>query len=137
MSDTVSLLSRILMSVVFIVYGYFKLVDVASIVNNAGTKRFMEIVAAGAAAPTWLGYLIAIIEVGGGLLILIGFKTRWVAWAMVLWIVLITLLGHPFWLMEGAPRGPNMLNFYKNLGILAAYLMLAIHGPGRYSVDRG
>jgi uncharacterized membrane protein YphA (DoxX/SURF4 family) len=29
-----------------------------------------------------------------------------------------------------------MANFYKNLAIMAAYLLLAIHGPGRYSVDR-
>jgi putative oxidoreductase len=136
MSDTVSLISRILMSLVFIIYGYMKLVDVASIVNNPGTKRFMELVASGAAAPTWLGYLIALIEVIGGLLILIGFKTRLVAWAMVIWIIIATLLGHPFWIMEGAPRGPNMVNFYKNLAIMAAYLLLAIHGPGRYSVDR-
>jgi len=136
MSDTVSLISRILMSLVFIIYGYMKLVDVASIVNNPGTKRFMELVASGAAAPTWLGYLIALIEVIGGLLILIGFKTRLVAWAMVIWIIIVTLLGHPFWTMEGAPRGANMANFYKNLAIMAAYLLLAIHGPGRYSVDR-
>jgi putative oxidoreductase len=77
-----------------------------------------------------------LIEVVGGLLILIGYKTRWVAWAMVIWIIIVTLLGHPFWTMEGAPRGPNMANFYKNLAIMAAYLLLAIHGPGRYSVDR-
>ena len=44
MSNTVSLISRILMSAVFIIYGYMKLVDVASIVNNPGTKRFMELV---------------------------------------------------------------------------------------------
>lgn len=136
MSDVVSLISRILMSAVFLVYGYMKLVDVASIVNNPGTKRFMDIVASGAAAPTWLGYLIALIEVVGGVLILVGFKTRYVAWALVAWLILVTLLGHPFWVMEGPPRGPNMANFYKNLGIMAAYLLLAIHGPGRYSVDK-
>jgi putative oxidoreductase len=135
MNDTVKLISRILMSLVFIIYGSMKLMDVATIVNNPGTKRFMDLVASGAPAPTWLGYLIAAIEVLGGLAILIGFKTRYIAWAMVAWIIVVTLLGHPYWLMDGPARGANMSNFYKNLAILAAYMLLAVGGPGRYSVD--
>jgi hypothetical protein len=59
MSDIVILASRILMSAVFIVYGSLKFMDVSSIINNPGTKRFMDLVASGGAAPTWLGYLIA------------------------------------------------------------------------------
>jgi putative oxidoreductase len=83
MPDVVNLISRVLLSAVFIVYGIFKFMDVSSITNNAGTKRFMDLIAGGAAAPTWLGYLIAAIEVFGGLAILVGIKTRWVAWAFV------------------------------------------------------
>ena len=59
MSDLVSLISRILLSAVFIVYGYIKFINVDSILGNPGTKKFMELVAGGAAPPTWLGYLIA------------------------------------------------------------------------------
>ena len=136
MSDIVILVSRILMSAVFIVYGAMKFVNVASIVNNPGTKRFMDLVASGAAVPTWLGYVIAAIELFGGLAILIGVKTRWVAWAFVVYVIIITGLGHPFWTMEGAARAANQANFYKNLAIMAAYLLLAITGAGLYSVDR-
>ena len=64
----------------------------------------MDLVASGAAAPTWLGYLIAAIELFGGLAILFGIKTRWVACALVAWVVIATALGHPFWTMEGAAR---------------------------------
>jgi putative oxidoreductase len=135
MSDLISLISRILMAAVFIVYGWMKLMDVGQIVNNPGTKRFMDMVASGATAPTWLGYLIAAFEFLGGIAIVLGIKTRWVAWAFVVWILIASLLGHPFWLMDGAAVGPNKANFYKNLAIMAAYLLLAIHGPGRYSVD--
>ena len=135
MSDIVILLSRILMSAVFIVYGSMKFMDVTSILNNPGTKRFMDLVASGAAAPTWLGYLIAAIELFGGLAILIGIKTRWVAWAFVVYVIIITALAHPFWTMEGTARAANQANFYKNLAIMAAYLLLAITGAGRYSVD--
>jgi putative oxidoreductase len=135
MSDIVILVSRILMSAVFIVYGGLKFMDVTSIINNPGTKRFMDLVASGAAAPTWLGYLIAAIELLGGLAILIGVKTRWIAGAFVIWLIIVTSLGHPFWTMEGAARAANQANFYKNLAIMAAYLLLAITGAGRYSLD--
>jgi len=141
MSDFIALISRFLMSAVFIVYGYAKFMNVGGILNNDGTKRFMNYlaqagaVAPGTAAPTWLGYLVATIEVLGGIAIILGVKTRWVAWAFVIWIIIATSLGHPFWLLEGAAIGPNKANFYKNLAIMAAFLMLAIHGPGRYSVD--
>src|ERR1700731_2855834 len=111
MPDIVILLSRILMSAVFIVYGSMKFMDVTGIINNPGTKRFMDLVAAGAAAPTWLGYLIAAIELFGGLAILIGVKTRWVACALVVWIFIVTAMGHPFWTMEGAARAANQANF--------------------------
>jgi putative oxidoreductase len=136
MSDIVILVSRILMSAVFIVYGSLKFMDVINIISNPGTKRFMDLVASGAAAPTWLGYLIAAIELLGGLAILIGVKTRWIAWAFVLWVIIVTALGHPFWTMEGAARAANQANFYKNLAIIAAYLLLAVTGAGRYSLDR-
>jgi hypothetical protein len=47
----------------------------------------------------------------------------------------ILALKSPFWTMEGAARAANQANFYKNLAIMAAYLLLAITGAGRYSLD--
>jgi len=135
MSDVLTLVSRVLMSAVFIVYGYLKFADVTTITNLGGTKRIMDLVAGGAAAPNWLGYLIAALELIGGLAILIGFKTRCVAWGLIIYLLIATYFGHPFWLLEGAARGANQAHFYKNLGLIAAYLMLIVAGPGRYSVD--
>jgi putative oxidoreductase len=135
MSDIVIFISRVLMSAVFIVYGTLKFMDVSSILNSPGTKRFMDLIASGAPAPTWLGYLIAAIELFGGLAILIGSKTRWVACAFVVWVIIATALGHPFWTLEGAARAANQANFYKNLAIMAAYLLLAVTGAGRLSLD--
>ena len=123
------------MSSVFIVYGIQKFVDVTTITSLGGTKRFMDMVASGAPAPAWLGYLIAALELVGGLAILLGIKTKWVAWGLVCYLVVATLLGHPFWLMEGAARAGNQAHFLKNLGIMAAYLLIAMTAAGKYSVD--
>ena len=135
MSDIVNLVSRVLLSAIFIVYGLRKFVDVTSILNSPGTKRFMDWVATGTPPPTWLGYLIAAIELFGGLAILFGVKTRWVASLFVLYVIIVTALGHPFWTMQGAAREANQINFYKNLAIIGAFLLLAMAGAGRYSVD--
>ena len=137
MSDFLNLISRILLSAVFIVYGYLAFADVNAWVkfNQAALKRFFDMVAGGMAPPTWFGYVIATIQLVGGLAILVGIKTRWVAYAFVLYLIFIVFIAHNFWDMQGAARGANMAHFYKNLAIMGGFLLLAMQGGGRYSVD--
>ena len=137
MSDVLNLISRMLLSAVFIVYGYLAFADVNAWMkfNQAALKRFFDMVAGGMAPPTWFGYLIAAIQLFGGLAILVGIKTRWVAYAFVVYLILIVFFAHNFWDMQGAARGANMAHFYKNLAIMGGFLMLALQGAGRYSVD--
>jgi hypothetical protein len=49
--------------------------------------------------------------------------------------LLVDLFAHNFWDMQGAARGANMAHFYKNLGIMGGFLLLALQGAGRYSAD--
>jgi putative oxidoreductase len=135
MSDSLALLARVLLSAVFIISGYNKFADVTGILNNAGTKHFMEMVAGGAPAPTWLGYLIAAIELLGGIAILVGFKTRLAAWGLFIWVIVATYLGHPFWTMEAAARAANQAQFLKNLAIMGGMLLLTRGGAGGLSID--
>jgi putative oxidoreductase len=137
MSDTTNLISRILLSSVFIVYGYlaFSNVNAWLTFNQAALKRFFDMVAGGAAPPTWFGYFIATIQLLGGLAILVGVKTRWVAYAFVVYLILVVFFAHNFWDMTGPARGANMAHFYKNLAIMGGFLLLAMQGAGRYSAD--
>jgi putative oxidoreductase len=136
MADVLNLISRIVLSAVFIVYGYLAFADVKAWVNfnQAALKRFFDVVG-GMAPPTWFGYLIATIQLAGGLAILAGFKTRWVAYAFVAYLLLVDFSAHNFWDMQGAARGANMAHFYKNLAIIGGFLLLALQGAGRYSLD--
>ena len=137
MSDAFNLIARILLSAVFIVFGYLAFSDVSAWLtfNQAALQRFFDLVASGMAPPTWFGYLIATIQVLGGLAILIGFKTRWIASAFVVYLILVVYFAHNFWDMQGAARGANMAHFYKNLAIMGGFLLLALQGAGRYSAD--
>jgi len=132
-----NLISRIVLSAVFIVYGRLAFADVNAWLtfNQAALKRFFDMVGGGMAPPTWFGYLIATIQLAGGLAILAGFKTRWVAYAFVGYLLLVDFFAHNFWDMQGAARGANMAHFYKNLAIIGGFLLLALQGAGRYSVD--
>jgi putative oxidoreductase len=132
MSHFLNLISRIIMAAVFIVYGWTKLTNVDSILNNPGLKRFMDRVAQGTTPPTWAGYAIGAIEFFGGIAIILGIATRTISWLFVIYLIVLTYFGHPFW-MTGTPI--DKVNFYKNLAIIGAFLMLAVNGGGAHSVD--
>ncbi len=71
------------------------------------------------------------LELGGGLLIAAGVLTRVVAAAFAVFCLLTAFLFH--W--QFADRN-QLLHFEKDLAIAGGFLVLAISGPGNWSVDR-
>ena len=119
----VPLLGRILLSLLFFVAGYNKLMNVA------GTTGYFAKL--GLPAPEALVWAVIAVELVGALLVLIGWQTRWVAWAMAIFTVATALVGHKFWV-----DASQATQFLKNLAIAGGFLLLACAGPGRLSVDR-
>jgi putative oxidoreductase len=128
------LISRVLVAPIMVVYGLDKLSDIGNFINNPATVRLMSIIAQGATAPIWFAYANAIFQFAIGIMVLIGYQTRISALLVVLWLIPVTYLGHPFW--AGINPVFNEPQFYKNLAIIAAYLLIASYGAGRYSVDQ-
>ena len=122
-------LGRALIAPLFIIAGIQKFVNVAGVLGSRGTKNFMELTGGGA-APVWLGYLIAFIELAGGLMILFGFKTKAGAILLLLFTIVATLLAHQFWIDP-----TQQSHALKNLAIIGALLMILPGGPGPYSLD--
>lgn len=67
-------------------------------------------------------------ELLGGLLILIGFKERFGAILLILFLIPTTLLFHSFWFLEDAARELQMTLFLKNLAIMGGLIFVAVHG---------
>lgn len=134
MTDTIQLLARALISAVFIIFGFQQFTNIAGYTANPNIVKFSGI-AAGILAPMVIAYLVAAIDLLGGLCVLVGFKTRCASIALIIFVVLTLFVAHNFWVMEGAPRIGNQVNFYKNLAIIGGLLLLYVHGPGRYSLD--
>jgi putative oxidoreductase len=73
----------------------------------------------------------------GGLSILLGFKTRYGAWLIVIFLVPVTIMMHNYWTVtEPMMRQVQQINFMKNLAMLGAALMIAYFGSGPLSVEK-
>jgi len=126
--DVVALIGRVALAAMFVISGFGKLT------GFAGTAGF--IASKGLPMPEVLAAAAVVIELGGGLMIVFGWMTRWAALAMVVFLVVITPIFHGFWAMPAEQQMVNQIMFLKNLSILGAMLLLYAFGPGRYSVDR-
>lgn len=134
MTDTIQLLSRILISTVFIVFGYLQFTNIAGYTANPNVVKFSGMVG-GLLTPVVIAYLVAAIDLFGGLCVLVGYKARWASIVLFIFVILTLFIAHNFWVMEGASRTANQVNFYKNLAIMGGLLLIFAHGPGRYSLD--
>jgi putative oxidoreductase len=122
-----ALIGRILIVMLYIPSGWGKLVGFAGTVGYIQSKGvpFPEVCAAIAVAA----------EFGLGLLILIGYQTRWAALGLAIFTLVITPIFHNYWAVPEAQVMMQKLNFWKNLSIVGGLLMLFAAGAGAYSVD--
>jgi len=120
------LVGRILFSTIFImtIMGHFSKQDI-SFAAAAGVPL------APIAVP-----VSGIIAFLGGLSIAFGYKAKWGAWLIVLFLVPITLMMHNFWAAPDKMAAQmQMAMFIKNISILGAALMIAYFGTGPLSLD--
>ncbi|WP_017348638.1 DoxX family protein [Pantoea sp. A4] len=126
--DGIILVARIALMVLFIIFGWQKLVAFS---YTAGYMASL-----GVPVPAVATAVAVAMEFGVGLLIALGFYTRPLTVIMAVYVLATSFIGHPYWHMTGMDQYANMINFYKNISIIGGLLLLAITGPGRYSLDR-
>ena len=120
------LAGRILLALIFVISGYNKLVGFDGTVGYIASKGLPLPQLAAAAAIT--------IELIGGILLVIGWQTRWAATAIFLFLIPTTLIFHPFWAVA-AGKQMEMIQFMKNLCIMGGMLYVMAFGAGPLSVD--
>jgi putative oxidoreductase len=126
-NDAMLAVGRIALAVIFVTSGAMKFMDLGATAAALASKELPM--------PSVLATLAAATELGGGLLIVVGWQTRWAALVLALFTLVAAYFFHDFWHMEGAARENNMIHALKNLSIFGGFLMLAAAGAGRYSVD--
>ena len=126
--NTVMLVGRALLALIFILSGWGKITGFDGTVGYIASKgmHFPPLMAAGAIAVEFLG----------GLALLAGFKARWAAFAIFLFLIPTTLIFHNPSGLSGQEAQAQMTNLMKNIAIMGGMLMVFAHGAGRYSIDR-
>lgn len=99
-----------------------------------GTVQYMAKL--GTPMPMLAAIIAVVMEIPAAILIVLGFFTRPIALLFVFYTLGTAVIGHPYWDMSGDAVMPNMINFYKNISIAGAFLLLAVTGPGAISIDR-
>ena len=122
------LIARILIAQLFVIAGFGKLAAFPK------TAAFMA--NAGLPIPELLLVLTIALELGGGILLILGWKARWVAAGLFVLTLLVTIKFHAFWAVEPELIKNDMNNFMKNLAIMGAMLYLVAYGPGPLSLGK-
>ena len=122
------LVARVLMVILYVLFGWMKLTGFSGTVG--------EMTGAGLPLPTVAAGVAVALEFFVGIAIVLGFFTRPLALLLAIYTLVTAFIGHHYWTMAGPGQIGNMINFYKNISIVGGFLLLAIAGPGKYSIDR-
>jgi len=111
---------RFFLAIMFFMSGLTK------ISQYSGTQGYMEAMG----VPGFLLPLVILTEALGGLAIILGWKTKYIALALAGFSVLSAILFHADFSNQA-----EMTNFMKNIAIAGGFLTLFVHGAGAYSLD--
>lgn len=122
-TDLVAVGGRVLLAAIFILSGFSKIADPAS------TLGYIQSV--GLPLPQFALAAAIAIELGGGLALVAGLRTRTVALAMAAFSVITALAFH-----NQLADQNQFIHFFKNIAMAGGLLQVAAFGPGRIALDR-
>jgi len=111
---------RVLIAAIFLISGLGK------IAGYAGAQGYM----AAMGVPGALLPLVIALEVGGALAIILGYRTRLVAFLLAGFCVVSALIFH-----RAVGDQVQFIMFMKNFAIAGGFLLLVARGPGEWSLD--
>ena len=122
-SDALVLAGRVLASVIFILGGWGKLMGMVA------TKAFFAKI--GVPLPEIAYWVAVAVELGGGVLFLLGLQTRLLGIVLAVFCIATAVLAHANFTDPG-----QQINFLKNVSMAGGFLAFAAFGGGAFSLDR-
>jgi putative oxidoreductase len=122
MKSLLQLLARILISLIFLWSGIQK------ILHFSANQQYLAMHKMPLTAVFLIGAIV--VEIGGGLCLFFGFKTRWAALVIALYLIPTTLIFHGH-----ISDQTQLLQFLKNLTTIGGLLMLTAFDGGKFSLD--
>ena len=121
MNKAIELTGRILLGHIFLLAGLSKLGA-----GYAGTAGYMDSMG----VPGGLLPLVIAVEIIGGLMVILGFKVKWAAYALAGFSLLAGIIFH-----SNFADQMQMILFMKNASIAGGLLLLSTYGAGELSID--
>ena len=126
--DGMLLMARVLIALLFLIFGWQKLLD------YPGTVQYMSHV--GLPLPALAAVIAIIMEFFVSIAIILGVATRPLTLLLALYTLATAFIGHRYWTMTGMAQFESEINFYKNISIIGGLLALYVAGPGRFAIDK-
>lgn len=127
LQNPLALIGRILLAWLFVPAGISKLTGFAGTVGYAAS--------AGMPLPEVSVAIGLIVELVGGIMLLVGFKTRYTALALALFTLVASFFFHAYWSLPADQAMMQQLLFTKNLAVVGGLLAYAAFGAGALSLD--
>ncbi len=121
------LVGRILVAAIFLWSG------IGKIGGFAGTAGYMT--SMGVPLAELALVVTIVVEIGAALMLILGWQARLGAAALLLWMIPVTLVFHAFWAVPPDQAQMQMIQFFKNVGLMGAMLLIIGFGSGPYSAD--
>jgi putative oxidoreductase len=125
--DAFTFAARLLLVALFLPAGIGKLTGFQGTVGYIASVG-LPLPAAGAA-------LALLVEIGGGLALLLGFQTRLAALVLAAFTLAASYFFHAFWAVPADQAFVTQLLFYKNVAVAGGLLALVASGAGGWSLD--
>ena len=122
------LVGRFLITAIFFVSGYHKIIGFSAVAGMMGKM--------GMPLPELLLVGAIVFELGGGLMVLLGWHARWGALLLAVFTIPATLMFHNFWAVDTAQYQSQLNHFMKNLAILGALVYIMAMGSGPFSLGK-
>ncbi|PSO53041.1 MAG: DoxX family protein [Cyanobacteria bacterium QS_7_48_42] len=120
--NLIPLVARICLSAIFLRSA------ISGILNFSSTQQM--IAGQGLPVPALLLAGNIVLQIIGGISLVLGYKARWGAIILILFLIPTTLVFHPFW-----SNPAETIAFLKNLGLIGGLLLVTYVGAGAISVD--
>lgn len=120
------LVGRLLIAFIFIFAGFGKLTGFEGTVGYIASK--------GMPLPALAAVAAILIELGGGIMLAVGWKARWAAAALAIFAAMTAVIFHNFWAVAPDQAQNQMIHFMKNLSMMGGLLFVVVYGSGPISV---
>lgn len=131
--DIALLVARLTLAALFLPAGVQKLLHMDQFVGLVAQYDFFGYALP---KPKLFAGLAVVIELGGGIMLLLGLFTRWAALALIGFVIVATAASHRYWEYRSPERQAQQIEFQANIAIAAGLLALSVAGGGMMGLDR-